>query len=77
MVPSRCNLGITPIVTYQVYRDNLDTEMIFESWEIQTVPKPFLLTEDQYEAGETFVVLVDVTWLLNDVRDYTVSVYSK
>jgi len=36
-----------------------------------------LLTEKDYSAGETFKVVVDYYWLLNGVRDYTVSIYSK
>ena len=78
MQPRICNLAIMPTVSYNVYRDNSKTgELIYSGFNYEIVPKPFVLSTKEYSAGETFVIEVDYTWLLNDVRDYTVRVYSK
>ena len=31
MVPNRCNLGLQPFLTYQIYKETTESQMIFES----------------------------------------------
>jgi hypothetical protein len=60
-----------------VRKDSFAGDLLFENFEMTTVPKPFMLKEAEYKKGDKFVISVDYFWLLNGARDYTVKVYSK
>ena len=81
IVPEECNRETAPIVHVELYKSHFtgDYTKVLNIRYQDMATNPIMIPADFYEEGDTYTIEVEYQWLYTplDVRDYTVSLYSK